>query len=342
MLIKSKDRCGRRKSAAQIFKNATTNTIRMRRIARLFMALLLVLGVSRVALGQNTKGSGGRACPAHWKPHVCDYGTVLCVDPAIEIKYDITDPFKHASCNPKPYDSVIMNSSVRGDIYLNGFSQWGIGTTLFWLRTLMLDASMAPGGDLENALKELGLPQRSPSNSWYRENENGFQLGQEMYMRLIYAPEGLLKSIGENAPARAGKLACSPPSTVHICASMIVLCVAPDVEQKYELADSDSFQKAFCDARPVGEPIFANALTGDPYKAGFSVGFKLLPQKFVKTISLSSAQIEGGDLEGALQKSDLRIPSDWETQFDEGIDAGAHALIDFISQATEKAKQLVK
>lgn len=298
-----------------------------------FLLVVLCLHVfSQSSVGQSTKGSGGKACPAHWKTHVC-HDTVLCVDPEVEMKYSFEAPLKHVGCNPEVATNVIPASSIRGDPYLYGFS---VGAGLvpgFWVRALMVDSSMVQDGDVEGALKSLGVGTYG-ANDWAHLENKGRINGSQAHNARLMLPT--MKVSAEGRPA------CSSASSVHVCGSMILLCVAPEIERKYDLLDSEPFQKAYCDARPLSEPVPATAITGDPYKAGFSLGFMILPPKYVEVIKLDSLQIAGGDLDEALRKLDLRIPSDWETKFDEGLDAGGSALLEASDQADAKAKQMAK
>ncbi len=297
------------------------------------LLLLCISAFPQLCLGQSTKGSDGKACPKRWKTHICSEGTVLCVDPEVELKYDFAEAFKHAGCNSKAFEYVIPNSSIRGDPYLYGFSEGYKEPPGFWMRNLMLDSSMVQDGNVAQALGELGLPEHA--HSWEHEASLASQLGANVYTMAVF--------LGDASKAHpTGKLACSPPSLVHVCSSMILLCVAPQIEQKYDLADSEPFQAAYCDARPLADPVPATDITGDPYKAGYSIGFAVLPRKFVKVINLSSDQMSGGNLDEVLQKLNLSIPSDWETQFDEGIGAGIDALQKVYDEAGEKAKRMAK
>jgi hypothetical protein len=310
-----------------------TPKIASRSLLGLFLALLFAFSVCEKSSGQNTKGSDGKACPKRWKTHICAEGTVLCVDPEVELKYDFAEPFRHAQCNPKVHEYVIPNSSIRGDPYLYGFSMGYKEPPGFWMRTLMLDSSMVQDGDVAQALSELGLPERS--HGWDRQFANASDLGLSVYNMAVFLGDA-------SRPHPTDKVACSPPSLVHVCSSMILLCVAPQTEQNFKLADSDSFQAAYCDARPLADPVPAADITGDPYKAGFSVGFAVLPRKFVKVTNLSSDQKSAENLEEVLKRLDLSIPPDWETKFDEGIDAGADALRKVYDEAVEKAKRMAK
>jgi len=301
--------------------------------------ILCISASSQLGLGQSTKGPGGKACPARWKTHICDGGTILCVDPEVELKYDVTAPLPKVNCNPAIAKQEIKASQVRGDAFLHGFTVGAAVPETFWMRALMLDASMVHDGNIEGALHRLGLPK--PYTSFGPSDgkvDEAIALGNNSRNAA-----GLLEQATGGLPEHAqGKLACAPPSVVHECASMILLCVDPEVEEKSDLSNSEAFRTAYCDFRPMTKPVLATAITGDPYKAGYSVGFWVLPERFVKIVKVDSSQIAGGNLNEALTKLDLGIPPDWEIQFDEGVEAGANALIDAAHQAEQKAKQMAK
>jgi hypothetical protein len=305
---------------------------RMNRIGVLTVCTVL-FGFSScgVLWGQYTKG--GKACPARWKTHICEEGTILCIDPEVEMHYDLTAALTKVSCKPESTREEIPASYVRGDPFLYGFSVGYAAQPGFWMRALMLDSSMVHDGDVGHALRMLGLPFA------YVESIEGVV---ERAISLGNNSRAAVGQLGRIPVSTEGKLACAPPSSAHACASMILFCVDPDVKEKYDLSDSETFRNAHCDARPFGNPVLATAITGDPYKAGYSLGFNILPPRFVKVVQLDDTHMAGGNLDEALKKLDLRIPSDWENEFDEGVAAGANAVIDAAHQAEEKAKQMAK
>jgi hypothetical protein len=301
--------------------------------------LLCISASSQFGMGQSTKGPGGKACPARWKTHTCGGGTVLCVDPDVEMKYDVTAPFQKVECNPTIAKQEIKASQVRGDPFLHGFTVGLAIPEVLWMRALMLNASMVHDGNVEGALHMLGLPKPYTS---FGASEGKVDAAIALGNNSRNAAGRLEQATGDLPQHAEGKLACAPPLVVHVCASMILLCVDPEVEEKYDLSDSETFRKAYCDFRPLTKAVLATAITDDPYKAGYSVGFQVLPERFVSVVKVNASQVAGGEMDEVLRTLDLRIPSDWEMKFDEGVDAGANAVIDAARQVEEKAQQMAK
>jgi hypothetical protein len=294
-----------------------------------FFALLLVAPFSRTFWAQSTKGSGGMACPAHWTAHICG-PDILCVAPEVEAKYDLEAPLRHVHCSPKAAAGEIPASSLRDDPYLYGFSVGAGLQPTFRRQALMLDSSMLTDGDVEGALKALDVDAVG-GNEWAHPANQGHVDGTSAMLASLRMPSVKVNQVGA--------FACPSPSLSHVCSSMILLCVAPQIEGKYDLPDSEVFQRAYCDATPLSKPVPATSITGDPYKAGYYIGFMVLPPKFVKLIKLDNSQMVEGNLDEALIKLDLRIPPDWVTKFDKGIHDGAEDLISAVDKAEEKAKQ---
>jgi hypothetical protein len=323
-----------------------TRRVALLDVLGLVSATLFVILSSQASWGQSMKGFGGSACPAHWKAHVCDRGTFVCVDPDVDMNYDIAAPLTKVGCNPDSYGKDIPAAFVRGDPFLYGFanlgaslpSTGGSGRHGFWMRALMLDSSMVHGGDVDGALRRLGLPIRY-SESVDPIISRGESLGSSSRtagaeLRMSSPELGRMNTEGEPA--------CPSPSLGHACSSMILLCVSPEIERRYDLSDSETFRTAHCDATPLGKDVNVGAIAGDPYKAGYYFGFWVLPLKYVKVLKLDGSKMIAGDIDVTLRKLDLQIPAEWEKKFDQGVRDGATDITEQVHAAEEKSKQMAK